>query len=60
MLGKNEEAITRYERLMEKGPDDLVVVNRLNQLYWNEFLFEKGEEVLLRGLEKISCRNRAN
>ena len=41
MLGKNEEAITRYERLMEKGPDNLVVVNRLNQLYWNEFLFEK-------------------
>jgi len=53
MLGKNEEAITRYERLMKKGPDDLVVVNRLNQLYWNEFLFEKGEEVLLRGLEKF-------
>ncbi len=60
MLGKNEEAITRYERLMEKGPDDLVVVNRLNQLYWNEFLFEKGEEVLLRGLEKFPAETELN
>ena len=38
---------------MENGPDDLIVVNRLNRLYWNEFLFEKGEEALLRGLEKF-------
>ena len=53
MLGKSEDAISRYEWLLENGPDDLIVVKKLNRLYWNEFLFEKGEEVLLRGLEKF-------
>ena len=53
MLEKNEEAIIRYEWLMENAPANLVIVNRLNRLYWDEFLFEQGEDTLLRGLEKF-------
>ena len=53
MLGKNEQAIERYEWLMKNSPANLLVINHLNRLYWNEFLFEKGENTLLRGLEKF-------
>ena len=52
-LDNNEEAITRYEWLMENAPSNLFIVTRLNKVYWNEFLFEKGENTLLRGLEKF-------
>jgi tetratricopeptide (TPR) repeat protein len=58
MLGKNEQAIERYEWLMENTPANLLVINRLNRLYWNEFLFEKGENILLRGLEKFPTETR--
>mgnify|MGYP006118979977 FL=1 len=58
MLKKNEEAIERYEWLMENAPANLLVINRLNRLYWNEFLFEKGENTLLRGLEKFPTETR--
>ena len=53
MLGKNEQAIERYEWLMKNSPANLLVINPLTRLYWNEFLFEKGENTLLRGLEKF-------
>ena len=53
MLGKNEQAIERYEWLMKNSPANLLVINHLNRLYWNELLFEKGENTLLRGLEKF-------
>ncbi|MBC8258199.1 MAG: tetratricopeptide repeat protein [SAR324 cluster bacterium] len=52
-LEKNEDAISRYEWLMENSPANLHVVQRLNSLYWDEFLFDKGEETLLRGLERF-------
>jgi len=52
-LDKNEEAISRYEWLMKNSPANLFIINRLNSVYWNEFLFEKGENTLLRGLEKF-------
>ena len=58
MLKKNEEAIERYEWLMENAPANLSVITRLNQLYWNEFLFEKGENTLLRGLVKFPTETR--
>ena len=53
MLERNEEAIVRYEWLMKNFPVNLLVINRLNSLYWKEFLFEKGEDTLLRGLEEF-------
>ena len=43
---------------MENAPANLLVINRLNRLYWNEFLFEKGENTLLRGLEKFPTETR--
>ena len=52
-LDNNEGAISHYEWLMKNAPANLFVVNRLNSLYWDEFLFEKGEKALLRGLEKF-------
>ena len=52
-LDNNEEAISRYEWLMKNAPANLFIVNRLNSVYWDEFLFEKGENTLLRGLEKF-------
>ena len=52
-LNNNEEAISRYEWLMENTPANLFIVNRLNNVYWDEFLFKKGENTLLRGLEKF-------
>ncbi|MBC8219256.1 MAG: tetratricopeptide repeat protein [Proteobacteria bacterium] len=58
MLGKNEQAIERYEWLMENAPANLLVINRLNRLYWTEFLFEKGENTLLRGLQKFPTETR--
>jgi len=58
MLGKNEQAIERYEWLMVNAPVNLLVINRLNRLYWTEFLFEKGENALLRGLEKFPTETR--
>ncbi len=56
-LEKNQQAISRYEWLMENAPANLYVVNRLNQVYWDEFLFEKGENTLLRGLEKFPVQS---
>ena len=50
-LGNNEEAISRYEWLMKNVKANLFIVNRLNRVYWDEFLFEKGEKTLLRGLQ---------
>ena len=52
-LDNNEEAISRYEWLMKNAPANLFIVNRLNSVYLDEFLFEKGENTLLRGLEKF-------
>ncbi len=52
-LDKNEEAISRYEWLMKNSPANLFIINSLNRVYWDEFLFEKGENTLLRGLEKF-------
>ena len=60
MLEKNEEAIVRYEWLMESAPANLLVINRLNRLYWDEFLFDKGEDTLLRGLEKFPTETMLN
>ena len=37
----------------EKLKANLFIVNRLNSVYWDEFLFEKGENTLLRGLENF-------
>ena len=60
MLEKNEEAIERYEWLMKNAPPNLNVINRLNRLYWDEFLFEKGEQTLLRGLVKFPAETGLN
>lgn len=56
-LGKNQEAISHYEWLMENAPANLFVVNSLNRVYWDEFLFKKGEDTLLRGLEKFPVQS---
>ena len=52
-LGNNDQAIARYEWLMDNAPPNLFIINRLSKVYWNEFLFEKGEKTLLRGLKKF-------
>jgi len=52
-LGKNSEAIEQYEWLMLNTSAKVIVINRLTSLYWDELLFKKGEDTLIRGLEKL-------
>ena len=51
MLGKNKEAIQHYERLIKIDPKNIFLVNRLSNLYLNEFLFKKRENILLLGVK---------
>ena len=48
---KNEDAIIHYEKLMDTFPVKLMVVDRLSKLYWKNFLFTKGEKILLTGIK---------
>ena len=57
MLGENEKAIKHYESLIYVPPMKINLINRLSSLYWSEFLFKKGEEILLIGLKHFPLEN---
>ena len=53
MKGETRKAILRYEALLEQNPENLPMLLRLVNLYWQEFQFDQIEKTLVKGQKQL-------